>query len=150
LKVLILTAEGFEDRELLYPYTRLKEEGIEVKIASNNTGTINGIHGYSVDVDCVFDNVNPKEFDVLFLPGGKAPQKIRQNEKVLEITRYFIDNDKPVAAICHGPQILVSADVLNGRRATSYSSVRKELASAGAEIVDEEVVKDGNKTVPKL
>src|SRR5660397_243330 len=106
LKALILSADNFEDQELFYPLNRLKEEDVIVKVASMKKGIITGEYGYSLDVDMTFDEVNPEEFDILILPGGKAPRKFRLEEKALEIERYFIRENNPGGGICHGVQPL--------------------------------------------
>jgi PfpI family intracellular protease len=90
------------------------------------------------------DEVDPKKYDILILPGGKAPSVIRKKPKALEITRHFFEQNKPVAAICHGPQILISAGLLEGRVVTGYKSIAKELKNAGAIYKDTEVVVDKN------
>lgn len=144
MKVLFLTADGFEDLELIYPLHRIKEEGHEVYVASFQRGKITGKHGYSVDVDLAFEEVDPEEFDALVLPGGKASEIVRLNEKAVEITRKMFEAGKPVASICHGPQILISAGVLRGRKGTSTITIRDDVINAGAEWVNEEVVVDGN------
>src|SRR5660397_249608 len=105
LKALILSADNFEDQELFYPLNRLKEEDVIVKVASMKKGIITGEYGYSLDVDMTFDEVNPEEFDILILPGGKAPEKVRLEEKALEIARYFFRENKPVGAICIGHRL---------------------------------------------
>ncbi len=139
-----MTADGFEDLELIYPLHRIKEEGHEVYVASFQRGEITGKHGYSVDVDLTFDEVDPDEFDALVLPGGKAPEIVRLNEKAVEIARKMFEAGKPVASICHGPQILISAGVLRGRKGTSYVGIKDDMKNAGVEWVDEPVVVDGN------
>ena len=144
MKVLIISADHFEDSELLVPYYRLKEEGIEVDIASIARGKINGKHGYEVEANKALRDVNPAEYDMLVLPGGKAPTAIRKEKAALEIARYFFDKNKPVAAICHGAQTLITAGVLKERHATCYHSVAPEMQEAGAEYEDKEVVVDGN------
>ena len=143
MKALILSANNFEDTELLVPLYRLREAGYTVDIASLTRETIRGKHGYEVPVNKVFKDIVPAEYGVLILPGGKAPAAIRDDPAVQEIARSFIAEGKPVAAICHGPQILVSAGLLKGRRATSYESVASELKEAGALYEDSEVVVDG-------
>lgn len=143
MRALILSADGFEDSELLVPYYRLKEEGIAVHVATPKGRTIRGKHGYEVKADLALDEVKPEDYDLLILPGGKAPAALRQEASARAIARYFFDRNKPVAAICHGPQILVSAGVLTGRRATAYKDVAAELRQAGAHYVDAEVVVDG-------
>ena len=142
MKALIVSADNFEDSELLVPYYRLKEAGIEVVVASLSRGAITGKHGYEVPVDKTLDEVNPDHYAILVLPGGKAPAVIRKEPKALEIARSFFAAGKPVAAICHGPQILISAGLMQGRRATCYRSVADELKAAGALYEDQEVVVD--------
>jgi len=144
MKVLFLTADTFEDLELLYPVHRIKEEGHEVYIASNKEGTISGKHGYSVKVDMVFDEVDPDEFDALVLPGGRAPEIVRIYPKAVKIAKKMFETGKPVASICHGPQVLISAGVLKGRKGTCVVTIKDDLINAGAEYIDKEVVVDGN------
>jgi protease I len=144
MKALIISADHFEDTELLVPYYRLREAGFEVDVASISRGKINGKHGYVVSVDKSLRDVNTKDYDLLVLPGGKAPAALRKEPAALEIVKDFFRSNKPVAAICHGPQILVSAGVIQGRRATCYHSVAEELKEAGAMYEDSEVVVDGN------
>src|SRR3954451_20425238 len=131
-RALFLSADNFEDTELLVPYYRLKEAGYSVDVASLSRNAIRGKHGYEVAIDKTFAEVNPSDYDILVLPGGKAPAAIRGDAKVKEIARFFFQQQKPVAAICHGPQILVSAGVLQGRKATCYREVTRELQEIGA------------------
>jgi protease I len=144
MKALILSADDFEDSELLVPFYRLKEAGVEVVVASLDRGAIKGKHGYEVAVDKTLDEVMPDDYAILILPGGAAPALVRKEPKALEIARSFFACGKPVAAICHGPQILISADLLKGRRATCYMSVVDELKESGALYEDREVVVDAN------
>ncbi len=144
MKVLIMSADEFEDLELLYPYYRLKEAGHEVDIASMVAGDIVGKHGIVARAGLDFKGVDPEEYDALVIPGGRAPERVRTDETALKLVRRFFERGKPVAAICHGPQILVSAGVVKGKKATCYRSVTEELKRAGAKYVDAEVVVDGN------
>jgi len=144
MKVLIVSADNFEDTELLVPMYRLLEAGHSVDVASVGRGNIKGKHGYVVGVDRTLDEIDPTEYGVLLLPGGKAPETIRRVRKALGICRHFMGHGKPVAAICHGPQILVSAGLLQGRRATCYRTVKDELLEAGALYEDRDVVVDGH------
>jgi protease I len=144
LKAVIISADNFEDVELFYPLHRLKEEGIAVEVASMKEGSITGKHGYPIHVDLTLAEVKPEEFDMLVLPGGRAPERVRLEEKALEIARYFFDKNKPVGAICHGVQVLISAGVIRGRKATCFIGIRDDLKSAGAQYEDKEVVVDGN------
>ena len=143
MKALIVSADNFEDSELLVPYYRLQEAGCQVEVSAGEKGTIHGKHGYEVKVDKSFSEVDPTEYSVLILPGGKAPAAIRHNPEVQGIARYFMANDKPVGAICHGPQMLISAGLLAGRHATCYRTVAKEMQECGALYEDREVVVDG-------
>lgn len=143
-RAIILTAGGFEDFELFFPYFRLQEEGIEVDVAGPSKEKISGVHGYQIEPTKTFDQINSAEYDLLVLPGGRAPATVRKEEKALRTARAFFDTNKPVAAICHGPQILASAGLLKGRKATCYSEVAPELREAGALYEDKEVVVDGN------
>lgn len=143
MKALILSADNFEDSELLVPLYRLQEAGYEVEVAAGKLGSIHGKHGYEVEAMKSFAEIDPTEYDVLILPGGKAPAAIRNDPQVQEIACHFFENGKPVGAICHGPQTLISAGLLKGRRATCYRTVAKELEEAGALYEDVEVVVDG-------
>ncbi len=143
MRVLIVSADRFEDSELLVPYYRLREEDIDVDIASMARGKITGKHGYEVEANLAIAEVRPERYDALVLPGGKAPERLRDEEKLLGIVRAFFAAGKPVSAICHGPQILASAGVLTGRAATCYPAIAEELKAAGARYRDEEVVVDG-------
>lgn len=144
MKALILSDNDFEDREVFYPYYRLLEGGIEVFLASSEEKEIRGKYGIMVKPDLAFEDVKPEDFDVLVIPGGKAPEKVRLNKDALKIVKHFFELRKPVAAICHGPQVLISAGVIKGRRATCFVSVRDDLIAAGARYEDLSVVVDGN------
>jgi protease I len=144
MKALIISADNFEDTELLYPYYRLKEESIEVDIASIKKGLIKGVHGYEAEANKDLAEVRAGEYDLLVLPGGRAPEKIRKEKEAIEIARHFFENNKPVSAICHGPQTLITAGLLKGRHATSYKTVATEMKEAGALYEDKEVIVDGN------
>lgn len=144
MRALIIIADLFEDSELKIPYQSLRELGIHVDIASLTKGTIISKHGFNVYATLTLNEVDPKQYDILILPGGKGPSILRKDTKVLEISRYFFDQNKLVAAICHGPQILISAGLLKGRVVTGYKSIEQELIDAGAVYKDTEVVVDKN------
>ena len=144
MKVLMLVENDFEDLELFYPFYRLKEEGWEVKVASSSTETKSGKRGYTITPDLTYDDVKVEDFSALVIPGGKSPERVRINSKAVEIVKEFIKAGKPIAAICHGPQLLISAGAVKGRRMTSWIGIRDDLIAAGAEYVDAEVVVDGN------
>ena len=149
-RAIILTADKFEDFELFVPYFRLIEEGVAVDVAAPAKETLTGENGYFFEnVDLTIDEVDPELYDFLFIPGGHphgAPTTVRNNVKAQEIARAFFKGDKPVAAICHGPYLLVSADLVAGRRLTSFwgDGVPDEIRAAGGIYVDQDVVVDGN------
>ncbi len=148
-RVIILTADQFEDMELFFPYFRLLEEGVEVDVAGPKKGEIHGEHGYSFEIGLTFDEVDPSKYDMLFLPGGSpdgAPTTVRKNKKAQEIARMFMTAGRPTAAICHGPYTLISAGLVKGRKMTSFwgDGVPEELKKGGADYVDKEVVMDKN------
>jgi len=144
MKALIIAADLFEDSELKIPYQYLRELNIDVDIASNKKGTIIGKNGFNVYATMSLNEVDPMQYDILILPGGKGPSVIRKEIKALDIVRYFFDHNKLVAAICHGPQILISAGIMKGRIATGYKGIENELKEAGVTYKDEEVVIDDN------
>jgi protease I len=148
-RALILTADKFEDSELIVPYFRLLEAGIRSDIAAPRTTWIGGEHGYSLAPDLTIDTVRPELYDILLIPGGfpdGAPATVRDIPRAREIARAFIESNRPVAAICHGPWLLASAGVVRGRRVTSYwhDGVPDDLRAAGGVWENAEVVVDGN------
>jgi protease I len=144
MKALIITADQFEDSELFVPKEALEKAGFQVDIATPEKGhQFHGKHGGTVLADVTLREVEPGNYDLLLLPGGKAPELLRRDEHVIHIAKAFFKADKPVAAICHGPQILVSARLLEGRHATCYKNVAHELKENGALYEDSEVVVDG-------
>lgn len=140
MKILMITGPGYDDSEVLYPYYRLLEEGYEVITASAKKGEVPGKYHMTVQADLTFQEVVPEEYDALYLPGGTAPEKLRLIDEVLRIVREFRQLQKPVASICHGLQILISADALRGIKATCYPGIRDDLKNAGALYVDEQAV----------
>lgn len=149
-KVAILATDGFEEVELTSPREALKNAGATVHIVSpdeKGKGKIRSWDetdwGSEFDVDVKLKNAKPDDYDALMLPGGVLnPDQLRQNEDAVDFVRSFFEAGKPVAAICHGPQILIEADVVNGRKMTCYPSVKTDLINAGANYVDQEVVVD--------
>ena len=147
VKVAILATDGFEQSELFEPKKALEEAGAEVSIVSLKSGEIKGWNhtdwGNSIEVDLTLDQAKAEDFDALQLPGGVMnPDKLRMDEKAVAFIKSFFDADKPVGAICHAPWTLIEADVVRGRKVTSWASLRTDLENAGAEWVDEEVVVD--------
>jgi len=151
-KVAILATDGFEESELREPLIALRNAGAEVSIiAPASTMKPGEIRGWKdnnwsndpIKVDASLEGANPGNYDALVLPGGvRNPDKLRMERRAVEFVRHFFDRHKPVAAICHAPWLLAEADVVRGRRLTSYKSIRTDLINAGANWVDEEVVVD--------
>ncbi|MCS6956967.1 MAG: DJ-1/PfpI family protein [Aquificaceae bacterium] len=154
-KVLILTGDASEALEVFYPLYRLREEGFEVKVATPSKKIIQTVvHdmepsvmetyteklGYRLEADITLKDVNPEEFDALFIPGGRAPEYVRTYPKALEIVRHFFEKDKPVATLCHGPQLLVAAGVVQGRKVSAFFVLKPDIETAGGEYVDGVVV----------
>lgn len=147
-RVLMLATDGFEQDELFQPRQALLDAGAQVTLASIATDPITGEKGgekgESITPDLTLEDVDTGDFDALVLPGGVGnPDKLRIEDRAVEIVQEFMDDEKIVAAICHAPWLLVEADVLDGRRVTGWPSVRTDLANAGANVLDEEVVVDG-------
>ncbi|MBM3694767.1 MAG: type 1 glutamine amidotransferase [Actinobacteria bacterium] len=143
MRVAVLVAEMFEEPELLYPYYRLLEEGHQVILVGSEALEYKGKHGYPVRAEVGAGEVRADELDGVVVPGGFGPDSLRLDPNMVTLTRDLAEAGKPVAAICHGPSLLISADVLRGRRATSYAAVRDDVRNAGAQWVDEPVVVDG-------
>jgi len=145
-RIAILAEEGFEDSELIEPLRSMKKAGAKVVIVGSGSKEIyNGKRGNAtVPVDTTADKVKAEDFDAVIIPGGYAPDKMRLHQSMVELVRKAHELGKVVAAICHGPQLLISADTVRGRRVTSWPSVAVDLKNAGAEWVDEPVVQDGN------
>lgn len=148
-KVAILATNGFEESELFEPLEALKKSGARVHIVSIEGGKIkawnHGNWSREIDVNVTLDTANSDDYDMLVVPGGVInPDKLRRDEKAVNFVRSFFDNHKPVAAICHGPQMLIEADVVKGRTMTSFFSIKKDLKNAGANWVDKAVVEDKN------
>ncbi|MGY2732695.1 type 1 glutamine amidotransferase domain-containing protein [Sphingomonas sp. UYP23] len=146
--VLILATDGFEQVELFQPRQALLDAGVKVTLASDKTDPIQGMNhdekGDTITPDILLDDVDTEDYTALLLPGGVAnPDTLRMNDRAIEIIEEFADDEKLIAAICHAPWLLIEADVVDGRRMTSWPSVRTDLANAGADVVDEAVVIDG-------
>ena len=146
-RVAILTEEGFEQVELTSPLEALKEAGAQVDVISPKSGKIKAWNhtdwGIEIDVDKELSTVSPNDYDALVLPGGVMnPDKLRQNKEAVAFVSAFLDEGKPVAAICHGPQVLIETGMISGRNMTSYPSLQTDLKNAGVNWTDEEVVVD--------
>jgi protease I len=156
-KVLILAGDAAESLEVMYPFQRLREEGYQVQIAAPSKKKLHFVvhdfepgydtytekPGYSWDADLAFSDVNPADFAALVIPGGRAPEYIRNNADCLRIIRYFFQQEKPVAQLCHAALALAAAGVLKGRRTAAYPELEPDVRAAGAEFVNSEAVIDG-------
>ena len=144
-KVAILVENQFEDMELWYPYHRLREAGLETVLVGPEVGTYRGKQGQApAETQYAADEVAASDYAAVVIPGGYAPDHLRQNQAVLDFVKDAHAAGTPVAAICHAGWVLVSAGVATGKTLTSYPSIRDDLVNAGAEWVDREVVVDGN------
>ena len=146
-RVLILATDGYERSELRVPFDKLREAGASVKIASLKTDPIKSWDekdwGDTIDVDLTVDQVSISDFDCLVLPGGQInPDVLRKEEKAVDVVKQFVSSGKIVAAICHAPWLLIEADAVKSRDATSYGSIRTDMINAGANWKDEAVVTD--------
>jgi protease I len=147
--VLIVATNGFEEWELFGPRQILQEKGADVVLASLTLdpiqATVHDEPGRTIKPDLTIEQANADDFDGLILPGGvRNPDKLRIHGNVIELIRRFDEQGKPIGAICHGPWLLVEADLLRGRTATSWPSIRTDLKNAGANVVDERSVTDAN------
>lgn len=145
-KIVILVGDDYEDLELQYPKYRLIEAGAEVVVAGLEAGAAHkGKHGYPQKAEAAVKDLDPAAFDGLVIPGGWMPDKLRRYDAVKKLVKAFADDDKPIASICHGPWIDISAGIVKGRRYTSTPGIKDDLVNAGADWSDEEVVVDGTR-----
>ena len=143
MKALILLADGFEDLQFFCPWYRLQEEGVQVTVASASGQPIVGLHGYRVEPDMPIHELNPSEYDLLIIPGGASPEKLRLREQAVDVARTFIEEERLVAIIGHGAQLLISAGAIDGRALTCSPGIRDDVRSAGGVYREEGVVTDG-------
>ena len=145
-RIAILVEEGFEDSELVEPLRAMQNAGARVLlVGSGSHETYYGKRGKAkIKADIIADKVNGQDFDAIIIPGGYAPDRMRLHQPMIDLVKKAFNSGKVVAAICHGPQLLISADIVKGRRITSWPSVAVDLKNAGANWVDEPVVQDGN------
>ncbi|MFF4381321.1 DJ-1/PfpI family protein [Kitasatospora sp. NPDC001547] len=156
-KILLVTGDAAESLEVFYPYQRLREEGYQVDIAAPTRKRLQFVvhdfvegfdtytekPGYTWPADLAFAEVDPADYVALVIPGGRAPEYLRNDPDVRRIAQHFFAGDKPVAQICHGPLITAAAGVLDGRRSSAYPALAPDIRAAGAEFVDGAAVVDG-------
>lgn len=143
-KIAVLVTDMVEDIELTSPRKALEEAGYEVVLIEKEADKkITGKKGTVFTIDASIDDVSPEEFDALLIPGGFSPDQLRADQRFVDFTKYYLENDLPLFAICHGPQLFIQTGLTNGRTMTSYITVQPDLRYAGATIKDQEVVVDG-------
>jgi protease I len=156
-RVLVAIGEFSEGMETYYMIYRLVEEGVEPVVAAADVKRLQMVvHdfdpqysnytemlGYKIETDVAYKDVDPAKFDGLLIPGGRGPEEMRQYKKVLDIAGYFVDEKRPLGAMCHGPQVIWAARPVKGRRMTCYYGIRPDLELAGARFIDDPVVVDG-------
>jgi protease I len=144
MRIACVLGSDYEDSEFRVPYDRLRGQGHEVTVIGLKAGeTLKGKKGKDqVRAEQGIDGVDAEDFDALFIPGGYSPDQLRADQRMVDFARQF--RDKPILAICHGPQLLLTADMVRGRRLTAWRTVQGDLRFAGADVVDEEVVVDRN------
>jgi protease I len=144
-RVLLFVENGFEDRELMYPYYRLQEAGYKVDVVGPRAKVIyKGEYGLSMKSDFSPRDVKIDEYAAIIIPGGRAPDRMRTNKGLVSLAKEAFQRGKVIAAICHGPQLLIEAGVVKGKKATCYVSVSTDLKNAGGIYLNKSVVVDGN------
>ncbi len=143
-RVAVVLARNFEDIEATSPVAAIEQAGAKVTVIGTETGPIAGKKGAVIDATETFATVTPEDFDLLLIPGGGSPENLRIDDAAVGWTQSFTESGKPVAAICHGAQLLISAGVVRGRTLTAVNKIRDDLRNAGAHYVDEALVIDKN------
>jgi protease I len=143
-KIALFVAEMYEDLEYWYPYLRMQEEGAEVTSIGPEAGIYHGKNGLSAEAALPAPAARPEEYQALIIPGGYSPDYMRRSREMVDFVRQMHESGKVVAAICHGPWLLVSADIIRGKRVTSFFSLKDDVVNAGGIWIDEEAVQDGN------
>jgi protease I len=147
----IITGPGFQDHDVVYTYYRLLEESFDVDVATKDGGPIIGKYGIPLPMDktakplITFDDLDADRYDVVILTGGhEAPDRVRQDRRVLDFVHEMAVHDRVVAGLCHGPWIMISAQVMRGRRACAYVGLKDDMVNSGADVVEAEVITDDN------
>jgi protease I len=142
--IAVFVADMFEDLEYWYPVIRMKEAGAEVTSIGPRAESFRGKNGLSASADIGIEEASPEDYSALIIPGGYSPDMMRRSKKMVSFVKKIDSQGAAIAAICHGAWMLASAEILEGRKVTSFFSIRDDIVHAGAEWVDEEVVIDGN------
>lgn len=149
-RVLILTADDTEDMEFFYPYYRMVEEGYQVDVATMDGKSFKGKKGYEFKQTTKLENLRAEDYALLYIPGGKAPAALRKDDAVIQFVKQFAASGRPIAAICHGPQVLVTADLLRGKKISGYPGIKDEIEQAGGHFSDEALAIDGQFITSRL
>ena len=142
-RIIILIENLYEDLVVWVPYYRLTEEGAKVSLVGPEKKEFKGKYGYPATPDMSINEVKVNEIDAVLIPGGFAPDFLRRYDAIVNLVKIAATTGKIIAAICHGPSVLVSADVLKGKKATSFMAIKADVINAGAKYLDQEVVRDG-------
>lgn len=140
--ILFITADKTEDLEFFYPYYRFIEEGFRVDVATPD-GEFKGKQGLGLKETLKLTDIDPANYTLLYIPGGKAPEELKKNDQALTLTKEFYAAGKPIASICHGPQLLAEAGIIQGKKIAAWPDVKEELEKAGASFVNQETSIDG-------
>ena len=144
-RAIIIIGPGFQDEEFLYPYYRLQEAGFRVDVATSNDKMVTGKYGVPATPTVSLKDIDPHEYSLLVIPGGlESPDRMRQVQAILDFTKTMHELGKPIASICHGPWVLISSGIMDGKKATCYKGCKDDLINAGSIYLDEPVVVDGN------
>lgn len=143
-RIAIFIEDYYEDTEFWYPYYRMNEEEAEVVVISPEIKSYTGKRGLTAKSEKTIYEVNADDFDALIIPGGYSPDRMRRIPEMVEFVRKMNEQNKVIASICHGPWMLASAEIIKGKKMTSFFSIKDDMVHAGANWIDEEVVKDGN------
>lgn len=143
-RVAVALARNYEDIEATSPIEALQDAGADITVIGIEKGTIEGKKGGTIEATATFTDVSPGDFDMLLIPGGGSPENLRIDDEAVKFTREFATSGRPVAAICHGAQLLISAKVLAGRRLTAVNKIRDDVSNAGGIYVDEPLVIDSS------
>ncbi|MBS3816218.1 MAG: type 1 glutamine amidotransferase [Candidatus Thermoplasmatota archaeon] len=150
-KAIVLLENGFEDSELTYPYYRLQEVGLEVDLVAEEAEEVyESKNGQKIRSHKAAEDVDASDYALLVIPGGKGPDRMRIKGDIVDLAQDAVDNDLVIASVCHGAQLLIETDLLDGKEMTCYYSVATDVENAGAEFKDEEVVVDGNLVTSRM
>ncbi len=144
MKVALLLEDFVEESEFMYPFYRFKEEGWDVVVVAPEVREYKGKNGLKFKSDRSIEDGMEKEFDLVFIPGGYAPDRLRRNGKILEFVRRMYEAGKPVCTICHGPWVLISAGIIKGKKVTGYFAIKDDIINAGGNYTGEPFERDGN------